>query len=79
MMNKSTSQRAEEARRQAQAALSEARRRQDQELKERASLLALEVRKVEGLRAQRLAASDNIPADDGKSLTAKGKRLRTAA
>lgn len=78
-MNKSTSQRAEEARRQAQTALSEAKQRRDQELHERASMRALEVRKVESLRAQRLAATDKIPVAEGKSLTAKRKQLRTAA
>lgn len=78
MMNKSTSQRAEEARRQAQAALSEARRRQDEELQERASMRALEVRKVESLRAQRLAAADKIPVAEDKPLMVKRKQLRAA-
>lgn len=78
MMNKSTSQRAEEARRQAQVALSEARRRQDEELQERASMRALEVRKVESLRAQRLAAADKIPVAEDKPLMVKRKQLRAA-
>jgi hypothetical protein len=78
MMNKSTSQRAEEARRQAQVALSEARRRQDEELQERASMRALEVRKIESLRAQRLAAADKIPVAEDKPLMVKRKQLRAA-
>ena len=42
-------------------------------------MLAREVRKVEGLRAQRLAASDKIPVAEGKPLTTQRKQLRTAA
>ena len=54
-MNKSTTQRAEEARRQAQAALLEAKQKQEAMLMERASLFATKTQKVENLRAQRLA------------------------
>ena len=54
-MNKSTTLRAEEARRQAQAALLEARQQQAQMLEERAMFFASETRKVFDLRAQRLA------------------------
>jgi hypothetical protein len=59
-MNKSTTLRAEEARRQAQADLLEARQRQAQVLEERALFFASETRRVYDLRAQRLAkmASD---------------------
>jgi hypothetical protein len=85
-MNKSTSQRSEEARRQAQAALIEAREQQDAHLRERAMMFASETQKVENLRAQRLAKiesdkasgivadaiADSLPA-------AKRRRLRVAA
>lgn len=54
-MNKSTILRSEEARRQAQAALLEARQQQAQALEERAVFFASETRKVYDLRAQRLA------------------------
>jgi hypothetical protein len=53
-MNKSML-RAEEARRQAQAALLEAKQQQTQMLEERAMCFASETRKVYDLRAQRLA------------------------
>lgn len=53
-MSKSTL-RAEEARRQAQAALLEAKQQQDQMIEERAMSFASETRKVYDLRAQRLA------------------------
>jgi hypothetical protein len=53
-MSKSTL-RAEEARRQAQAALLEAKQQQNQMLEERATFFASETRKVFDLRAQRLA------------------------
>lgn len=61
-MNKSTTLRAEEARRQAQADLLAARQRQAQMLEERALFFASETRKVYDLRAKRLArtASDQI-------------------
>jgi hypothetical protein len=54
-MNKSTILRSEEARRQAQSALLEARQQQAQALEERAMFFASETRKVFDLRAQRLA------------------------
>ena len=53
-MNKSTL-RAEEARRQAQAVLLEAKQQQAQMVEERAMFFASETRKVYDLRAQRLA------------------------
>ncbi len=53
-MNKSTL-RAEEARRQAQAVLLEAKQQQAQMVEERATFFASETRKVYDLRAQRLA------------------------
>ena len=61
-MNKSTILRSEEARRQAQTALLEARQQQAQALEERAMFFASETRKVFDLRAQRLAkmASNEI-------------------
>ena len=85
-MNKSTSQRSEEARRQAQAASIEAREQQDARLKERAMMFASETQKVENLRAQRLAKIESdkasgIVADAiAESLpVAKRRRLRVAA
>jgi hypothetical protein len=59
-MNKSTTLRSEEARRQAQVALVEARQQQADALQERASFFASETQRVVNLRAQRLAkiASD---------------------
>ena len=78
-MNKSTSQRSEEARRQAQAALAEAKRQQDHLLQERASMRAFEIQKVESLRAQRLAEGSRIAEPDLKPLAVKRRRLRAAA
>ena len=84
IMNKSTSQRSEEARRQAQAALIEARQQQDALLQERATMFASETQKVENLRAQRLAKieSDRIAgkADaEAEALpAARRRRLRAA-
>jgi len=54
-MNKSTTLRSEEARRQAQASVLHAKQQQDAMLKERAMSFASETQKVENLRAQRLA------------------------
>ena len=54
-MNKSTMLRSEEARRQAQAMLLEAKQLQEQAIEERAMFFASETRKVADLRAQRLA------------------------
>jgi hypothetical protein len=61
-MNKSTTLRSEEARRQAQAASLHAKQQQDAKLNERAMMFASETQKVEDLRAKRLArtASDEI-------------------
>lgn len=54
-MNKSTSQRSEEARRQAMAALDEAKQRQTAMLDERLKMFESETRKVQDLRAKRIA------------------------
>ncbi len=72
-MTKSTTLRAEEARRQAQVALLEARRQQAQMLEERATFFASETRKVFDLRAQRLAkmASGNKDAAPVRALRRK--------
>ncbi|MBL9034802.1 MAG: hypothetical protein JNN33_08565 [Rhodospirillaceae bacterium] len=55
MMNKSVNQRSEEARRQAQSAMLKAKQAQSEMLKERAAVLAGEARKIDNLRALRLA------------------------
>jgi hypothetical protein len=70
-MNKSTMRRSEEARRQAQAVLIEARQRQEQAIEERAMFFASETRKVADLRAQRLAkaAVDQIADKMEESVT----------
>jgi hypothetical protein len=85
-MNKSTSQRSEEARRQAGAALSEAKRRQNALLRERAMMFASETQKIENLRALRLAKmeSDRIAVATAEAAVEpqtgpKRRRLRAAA
>ncbi|MEZ5830535.1 MAG: hypothetical protein R3D05_05110 [Dongiaceae bacterium] len=83
-MNKSTSQRAEEARRQAQEALIEARERQNALLHERAMIFASETQKVENLRALRLAKMERAKSAGETEVGAqppriKRRRLRTAA
>jgi hypothetical protein len=83
-MNKSTTLRAEEARRQAQAASLEARQRQAQMLEERASFFASETRKVFDLRAQRLAQmASSRSVDEGdasvSSTRPAAKRRRASA
>jgi DNA replication initiation complex subunit (GINS family) len=83
-MNRSTTLRAEEARRQAQAASLEAKQRQAQMLEERASFFASETRKVFDLRAQRLAkmASSGIagePDANVSSVRPAVKRRRARA
>lgn len=55
MMNRSTSLRSEEARRQAHSATLKAKQAQSEMLKERAEVLAVEAKKIDNLRAQRLA------------------------
>ena len=72
-MNKSTTLRAEEARRQAQAALLEARQQQAQMLEERATFFASETRKVFDLRAQRLAKMASGSNDAGPVRTLRRK------
>ena len=72
-MNKSTL-RAEEARRQAQAVLLEAKQQQAQMVEERAMFFASETRKVFDLRAQRLAKV--VP---GKDAAAPVRTLRRKA
>ena len=54
-MNRTSSQRAEEARRVAQAATSRAKQAQNEMLKERAAALAADAQKIDKLRALRLA------------------------
>ena len=54
-MNRSTSQRSEEARRQASVALDEAKQRQLAMLDERSKVFESETRKVQDLRAKRIA------------------------
>ncbi len=54
-MNRSTSLRSEEARRQAHSATLKAKQAQSEMLKERAEVLAVEAKKVDNLRALRLA------------------------
>ena len=80
-MNKSTTLRAEEARRQAQADLLEARQRQARMLEERASVFASETRKVFDLRAQRLARSASGEAADAGATSVRPalKRHRASA
>jgi len=81
-MNNSTVKRSEQARHQAQAALIAARKRQEELLRERASLHASDVQKVESLRAQRLARGEkaaNAAAASAKPELAKRKRLPVAA
>ena len=82
-MNKSTRQRSEQARRQAQAALIEARQQQDALLQERAMMFASETQKVENLRAQRLAKMESdksvdTAADAAVLPVARRRRLRAA-
>jgi len=54
-MNRSTSQRSEEARRQAMVAVDEAKQRQLAMLDERSKMFESETRKVQDLRAKRIA------------------------
>jgi hypothetical protein len=82
IMNNSTVKRSEEARRQAQAVLIEAKRRQEESLKERDSMRAGDVQKVESLRAQRLAKAEEVSNANSaiaKPAPAKRKRLPIAA
>lgn len=80
-MNKSTTLRAEEARRQALAASLEAQQRQAQMLEERALSFASETRKVFDLRAQRLARIGIAAEADasGSSVRPAAKRRRVTA
>jgi hypothetical protein len=66
-MNKSTVLRSEEARRQAHAATLKARQQQNEMLKERAMMFASETKKVENLRALRLAKLDSKAASGLRS------------
>jgi hypothetical protein len=82
IMNNSTIKRSEEARRQAQAAVIEAKRRQEDLLKERALMHASDVQKVESLRAQRLAKGEkvsNAEVASVKPALSRRKRLSIAA
>lgn len=83
MMNRTTSQRAEEARRQAQAAALKTKQAESTMIKERAAAMAVEAQKVGNLRALRLAkeASAKEAADAealSKALAPKPPRKRTA-
>ena len=75
-MKSSAFKRSEEARRQAQAVMTAARKRQAKLLQERASILAREVRKVMGLRAQRLKGGEAEDCDAGGG-PRQGKRKAT--
>lgn len=55
MMNRSVSQRSEEARRQAHSAMLKVKQAQSELLKERAEAMAVEAKKIGNLRALRLA------------------------
>ena len=72
-MNKSTTLRAEEARRQAQAALQQARQQQAEALQERATMFASETRKVVNLRTLRLAKAAADSTADTPDPAAKRK------
>jgi hypothetical protein len=61
-MNKSTTLRSEEARRQAHVALVEAKQQQADALQERATFFASETQRIVDLRAQRLAKTADKPA-----------------
>jgi hypothetical protein len=82
-MNNLTIKRSEEARRQAHAALMEAKRRQEELLEERASMHASDVQKVESLRAQRLARGQAVSNAEAagvkRPVPAKRKHFSTAA
>ncbi len=73
-MNRSTVIRSEEARRQAQAAIQKARQQQDELLRDRAMMFASETRKVENLRALRLAKMESAKLANGQPDTADAKR-----
>ena len=80
-MNKSTSQRSEEARRQAMAALDEAKQRQTAMLDERLKMFESETRKVQDLRAKRIARTvTTLMSDADIELAAEAvlKKVRSA-
>ena len=88
VMNRTANQRAEEARRVAQAATSRAKQAQSEMLKERAAALAIEAQKISNLRALRLAkeaetkdAADlaTSEASEAKLLAAKETRSKRRA
>jgi len=88
VMNRATSQRAEEARRVAQSATLRAKQAQSEMLKERAAVLAVEAQKIGNLRALRLAkeaktkdAADLAAseASEAKVLAAKETRSKQRA
>lgn len=60
MMNRSATQRSEEARRQAQSTMQKAKQAQSEVLKERAEMMAVEARKVDKLRTLRLAKEAEV-------------------
>ncbi len=77
VMNRATSQRAEEARRVAQSATMRAKQAQSEMLKERAANLAVEAQKIGNLRALRLAkeAQSKEAADLAASEASEAKLL----
>ncbi len=77
VMNRATSQRAEEARRVAQSASLRAKQAQSEMLKERAATLAVEAQKIGNLRALRLAkeAQSKEAADLAASEASEAKLL----
>lgn len=88
VMNRATSQRAEEARRVAQSANLRAKQAQSEMLKERAAALAVEAQKIGNLRALRLAKEAEIKdavdlaaseAAEAKVLAAKETRSKQRA
>ena len=80
-MNRSTSQRSEEARRQAMAALDEAKQRQIAMIDERSKMFESETRKVQDLRAKRIARTvTTLMSDADIELAAEAvlKKVRSA-
>jgi hypothetical protein len=75
-MNKSTALRSEEARRDAQAAMLKAKQRQSDLLQERATMFASETKKVENLRALRLAKLESGDATVAPAPVAKRRPVR---
>ena len=79
VMNRSTSLRSEEARRQAQSASLRAKQAQSAILKERAAALAVEAQKVGNLRALRLAREAEAKEADAKEAAGAAARETSEA